>query len=69
MIANVPTHGNQLQGVECTLLTSRGAKAVSVLYGASRPHTECFITHTAHIVHAITLFFICKAQNCAVLQR
>ena len=22
--------------------------------GASRPHTECFITHTAHIVHAIT---------------
>ena len=25
-----------------------------VLYGASRPRTECFITHTAHTVHAIT---------------
>ena len=25
-----------------------------VLHGASRPHTECFITHTAHTVHAIT---------------
>ena len=25
-----------------------------VLYGASRPYTECFITHTAHTVHAIT---------------
>ena len=25
-----------------------------VLYGASRPHTECFITHTAHTVHAKT---------------
>ena len=40
-----------------------------VLYGASRPHTECFITHAAHTVHAITVFFICKTQNCAVLQR
>ena len=29
-----------------------------VLYGASRPHTECFITHAAHTVHAITVFFI-----------
>ena len=26
-------------------------------YGASRPHTECFISHTAHTVHAITNFF------------
>ena len=25
-----------------------------MLYGASRPHTECFITYTAHTVHAIT---------------
>ena len=24
-----------------------------VLYGASRLHTECFITHRVHIVHAI----------------
>ena len=39
-----------------------------VLYGASRPHTECFITDTAHTVHAtynlLIVFFICKAQNC-----
>ena len=25
-----------------------------VLYGASRPHTECFINNTVHTVHAIT---------------
>ena len=25
-----------------------------VLYGTSRPHTECFITHTAYAVHAIS---------------
>ena len=25
-----------------------------VLYGTSRPNTECFITHTAHTVHAVT---------------
>ena len=29
-------------------------KRSRVLCDASRPHTECFITHTAHTVHAIT---------------
>ena len=41
-----------------------------VLYGASRPHTECFITHTAYTVHAITVFFrtkLCCITKVAVL--
>ena len=29
MIANVPTHGNQLQGLRCALLTNRATKAAS----------------------------------------
>ena len=36
-----------------------------MLYGASRPHTECFITHTAHTVHAITnLLCFCTKLCC-----
>ena len=27
VIANVPTHGNQLKGLGCALITSRGTKA------------------------------------------
>ena len=34
-----------------------------VLYGASRPHTECLITHTAHTVHAITNFSSVKHKT------
>ena len=34
-----------------------------VLYGASRPHTECFITHTAHTVHAITNLMSVKLKT------
>ena len=27
VIANIPTHGNQLQGLGCSLVSSRGTKA------------------------------------------
>ena len=43
---------NKAQRVEsrgpCSTRRSR------VLYGALEPHTKCFITHTAHTVHART---------------
>ena len=29
VIANVPTHGNQLKGLGCALITSRGTNAAS----------------------------------------
>ena len=29
-----------------------------MLYGASRPNTECFITHTAHTVHELKIHLI-----------
>ena len=29
VIANIPTHGNQLQGLGCALVTSRGTKVAS----------------------------------------
>ena len=38
-----------------------------MLYGASSPHTECFITHTAHTVHAITNTKECCITKVAVL--
>ena len=53
---------------------SRGpysTKRSRVLYGASRPHTECFITRTAHTVHVITKHlchnYLCFTDEKAVL--
>ena len=34
-----------------------------VLYGASRPHTECFITHTAQLLSILNVFSSVKHKT------
>ena len=60
---------DEKHGQECCMskrVGSRGPYSMRrnrVLYGALRPHTECFITHTAHTVRAITNFSSVKHKT------